>query len=85
MCVPTDLMSLQRSEVQVVESLAEMLIFLQLCFLLTGEKISLNTFYSDIKIEVSCYFSLLSKLHALSTGALVCVRSVCACGIPVVG
>lgn len=46
---------------------------------------SLNTFCSDIKVEFSCCFSQLSKLHALSTGALGFVRGVCACGIPVVG
>lgn len=52
---------------------------------MTGEKISLCTFYSDIKVEVSCYFSLLSKLHTLSTGALGRVRGLYASGMPVVG
>lgn len=48
--------------------------------------ISLNTFYSDMKVEFSCYFGLLSELNYMhSPQVLRDVRGMCACGIPVVG
>lgn len=53
-----------------VASLTEILILLQLRFVVTGEKISVSIFYSDIKVEDSCSFTLFSELHArVSTGA----------------